>query len=140
MFAQTWKGRYYNIVGYLLSFYCVYMILMVILKFQNSRAGTHPNLLQLLQAAVSILFDMTGKTDPVSNFLQLFATYFGVNIDLECWSQEISFVFVGLIILTSIRTFLMNLMKVSCSSSGLSAIVRILNIFLFLFSYFKSSP
>jgi golgi pH regulator len=76
---------------------------------------------------------LAGKTDPVSGFFQLLATYFGVNIDLEYWLQDISFAFVGLIILTSIRTFLMSLMKVGRSPYNLPTIIGVSNISIPLF-------
>lgn len=28
-FAKTWRGQYFNLLGYLLSIYCIYRVIMV---------------------------------------------------------------------------------------------------------------
>jgi hypothetical protein len=89
-FAKTWKGQYFNILGYLLSVYCIYRVIM---------------------AAVNILFNRFGRLDPVTHWIGLAVHYVNVNFDVQFWSQQISFLLVGSIILASVRGFLLQLLK-----------------------------
>eukprot|EP00053_Salpingoeca_punica_P010061 m.90565 g.90565 ORF g.90565 m.90565 type:complete len:453 (-) comp15268_c0_seq1:846-2204(-) len=89
-YSQTLKGRYFNVMGYLLSIYCVYKIVMT---------------------SVNVALDRVGKLDPVSRGFQIAADYFGLEMDVKFWSQHISFMLVGIIIVSSIRSFLIQLTK-----------------------------
>lgn len=90
LFSQTWLGRIYNLLGYFFSGYCLYKIVM---------------------SCINIIFDRKSTIDPVSRGLGWALLYLNVEIDVHFWSQNISFIFVGIIIATSIRGFLNYLMK-----------------------------
>jgi len=90
LFSQTWLGRIYNLLGYFFSGYCLYKIVM---------------------SCINIIFDRKSTIDPVSRGIGWALLYLNVEIDVHFWSQNISFIFVGIIIATSIRGFLNYLMK-----------------------------
>uniref|UniRef100_A0A8C4PXY8 G protein-coupled receptor 89A n=1 Tax=Eptatretus burgeri TaxID=7764 RepID=A0A8C4PXY8_EPTBU len=52
-----------------------------------------------------------GKTDPVTRGLEITAGYFGLSLDVKFWSQHVSFILVGIIVITSIRGLLITLTK-----------------------------
>ncbi|RKP24627.1 Golgi pH regulator-like protein, partial [Syncephalis pseudoplumigaleata] len=89
-YAQTWKGQYYNVLGYIFSGYCIYKVFM---------------------ATINILFNRIGKTDPITYSLALLGPYIDVEIDVQTLSQQLSFIFVGIMILCSIRGLLIQLTK-----------------------------
>ena len=51
--AKTWKGRYFHVLGHMLSLYCLY---------------------KLTFAAINIAFDRVGKIDPVTRGFQARST------------------------------------------------------------------
>lgn len=61
---------------------------------------------------MNILFNRFGRVDPVTHWIGLAVHYVNVNFDVQFWSQQISFLLVGSIILASIRGFLLQLLKV----------------------------
>ncbi|CAJ0841105.1 13626_t:CDS:10 [Entrophospora sp. SA101] len=90
-YSKTWQGKYFNYMGYIFSVYCIYKIVM---------------------ATVNIIFFRIGKTDPITYGLTLAMQYFNIrHIDLDFWSQQLSFLFVGLMIIFSIRGLLIQLLK-----------------------------
>eukprot|EP01104_Vermistella_antarctica_P006053 TRINITY_DN1678_c0_g1_i1.p1 TRINITY_DN1678_c0_g1~~TRINITY_DN1678_c0_g1_i1.p1 ORF type:complete len:466 (+),score=118.22 TRINITY_DN1678_c0_g1_i1:433-1830(+) len=89
--SQTLKGRLYNFLGYFLSGYCLYKIFM---------------------SCINIIFDRTNTIDPVTKWMGISLRIMNVDIDINFWTQTISFVLVGIIIAASIRGFLNQLMKV----------------------------
>jgi len=89
-FSKTFKGRYFNFLGYFFSIYCVWKIVM---------------------ATINIIFDRVGKLDPITKGIEIAINYFGLEFDVKFWSQQISFLLVGVIIVTSIRGFLITLTK-----------------------------
>lgn len=64
-----------------------------------------------LQSAINILFNRFGSVDPVTHWIGLVVHHFNVNFDVHFWSQQISFLLVGSIIVASIRGFLLQLLK-----------------------------
>jgi len=90
VFSKTWQGRFYNLLGYFFSGYCIYKIFMSI---------------------INIVFDRKVSIDPVSRGIGIVLRYMNVSIDVPFWSQQISFLLVGIIIATSIRGLLNYLMK-----------------------------
>ncbi|XP_043858327.1 Golgi pH regulator isoform X3 [Dromiciops gliroides] len=89
-YSKTFKGRYFNFLGYFFSIYCVWKIFM---------------------ATINIVFDRVGKTDPVTRGIEITVNYLGIQFDVKFWSQHISFILVGIIIVTSIRGLLITLTK-----------------------------
>ncbi|ESO99086.1 hypothetical protein LOTGIDRAFT_201453 [Lottia gigantea] len=89
-YSKTFKGRYFNFLGYFFSIYCVWKIFM---------------------ATINIIFDRVGKVDPVTRGIEIAVNYFSIQFDVKFWSQQISFLLVGIIIITSIRGLLITLTK-----------------------------
>lgn len=90
-FSKTWQGKYFNALGYLFSVYCVYKIFMT---------------------SINIALDRVGKKDPVTYILEILVHYCGLDVNLQFWSQYASFLFVGIIIVASIRGLLIYMMKI----------------------------
>lgn len=91
--SKTFKGQYFNLLGYIFSAYCVTKILIC----------TH-----------NLILDRVVKVDIVTRGLQIAITYVGLEIDdVRLWSQHLSFTLVGIIVVTSIRGLLITLTKVS---------------------------
>nr|XP_032524585.1 Golgi pH regulator [Danaus plexippus plexippus] len=89
--SRTFQGRYFNFLGYFFSLYCIWKIFI---------------------STINIVFDRVGKKDPVTRGLELVVHWLGLNIDVSFWSQHVSFILVGCIVLTSIRGLLLTLTKV----------------------------
>ncbi|XP_012585626.1 PREDICTED: Golgi pH regulator isoform X3 [Condylura cristata] len=106
-YSKTFKGKYFNFLGYFFSIYCVWKIFM---------------------ATINIVFDRVGKTDPVTRGIEITVNYLGIQFDVKFWSQHISFILVGIIIVTSIRGLLITLTKFfyAISSSKSSNVIVLL--------------
>ncbi|XP_019855738.1 PREDICTED: Golgi pH regulator-like isoform X1 [Amphimedon queenslandica] len=105
VYSKTLKGRYYDIVGHFFSIYCVYKIIM---------------------CTINIIFDRVGKVDPVTRGLSILVNWLGFKVDVLFWSQHVSFILVGIIVITSIRGLLITLTKffyAIASSKSSNAIV-----------------
>lgn len=105
--SKTLKGRWFNFLGYFFSIYCIYKIFM---------------------CTINIVFNRVGKKDPITRGFEILGDYLGIEVDgetLRMLSQYISFVMVGIMIITSIRGLLINLTKFfySISSSKSSNII-----------------
>ncbi|KAG5460877.1 MAG: Abscisic acid G-protein coupled receptor-domain-containing protein, partial [Olpidium bornovanus] len=173
-YAKTWKGKYYNFLGYIFSVYCVYKVIMVsgIPRDSADRGEGRENgargiagtagpfnraprsdedpapdfFLPVLnrepspKATVNIVFNRIGKTDPVTYGITLVAVHLNVSLDVHFWSQNLSFLTVGLMVLFSIRGMLIQLMKFF---RVLASAVSAANVVLFLAQimgmYFLSS-
>lgn len=103
-FSRTFQGRYFDAVGHFFSLYCLYKIFMCI---------------------INILLNRVGKKDPVTRGLEIAVGWLGFSIDTKFWTQHISFILVGIIVVTSIRGLLMTLTKFfyALSSSKSSSII-----------------
>lgn len=58
------------------------------------------------------MFDRVGRVDPVTRGLEIAIHWVGLSIDFNFWSQHVSFLLVGCIVITSIRGLLLTLTKV----------------------------
>ncbi|KAK9056515.1 hypothetical protein SSX86_023877 [Deinandra increscens subsp. villosa] len=139
-YSRTWKGHLQNLLGYACSVYCVYKMIkhlilvdaFVIKKFL-SLSNNLCKVFSLLQA---------GSVDPVTRTISISLQFFDIGIDAALLSQYISLLFIGMLVVISVRGFLNNLMKfffaVSRVGSGSSS-----NVVLFLSEimgmYFLSS-
>ncbi|XP_044751698.1 Golgi pH regulator [Coccinella septempunctata] len=102
--SKTWKGLYFNFLGYIFSVYCLWKIFI---------------------CTVNIIFDRVGKKDPVTRVIEIAIHWMGFNFDVNFWSQQVSFYLVGCIVVTSIRGLLLTLTKFfnKISSSKSSTII-----------------
>jgi hypothetical protein len=90
-YSKTLKGRYFDILGHFFSIYCIYKIFMCI---------------------INIIFDRVGKVDPVTKGLTITVNWLGMQEDEAIfWSQHVSFILVGVIVITSVRGLLITLTK-----------------------------
>jgi hypothetical protein len=119
LYSYTWRGKYYNVLGYIFSAYCIYKLIM---------------------CSINIIFDRVGKTDPVTYSLSLVAFWLNMKFDAEFWSQYISFILIGILIVASIRGLLLQFMKFfQAVSSSLSRYNIVLFLAQIMGSYFLSS-
>ncbi|KAI9205773.1 Abscisic acid G-protein coupled receptor-domain-containing protein [Polychytrium aggregatum] len=88
--AQTAQGKLLNVLGYGFSIYCFWKV---------------------LTASINVLFNRRGTVDPVTHGLNLGVHYLGISIDIEFWSQQLSFVLVGIMVVVSIRGLLIQFTK-----------------------------
>jgi len=117
--STTLEGRYFNFLGYIFSVYCVWKVFI---------------------SSVNIIFDRVGKVDPVTRGIEILVHYFSINFDVQFWSQHISFLLVGIIVITSIRGLLITLTKFfyAISSTNSSNII-VLALAQIMGMYFVSS-
>ncbi|CAG8629876.1 11137_t:CDS:2, partial [Gigaspora rosea] len=66
-------------------------------------------------------FNFMGKTDPITYGLALAIKYIKIDLNVDFWSQQLSFFFVGLMIIFSIRGLLIQLLKANNSNVMLSS-------------------
>ncbi|KAL4143779.1 hypothetical protein QTP88_006065 [Uroleucon formosanum] len=102
--AKTWKGKYFNFLGYFFSLYCVWKIII---------------------STLNIMLQRVGKKDPVTRGMEILVELVGIDVDVSFWSQHVSFLLVGCIAFTSIRGLLLTLTKFfyALSSSKSSNII-----------------
>jgi hypothetical protein len=118
-YSKTLKGRYFNFLGYFFSVYCVYKIFM---------------------CTVNILLNRVGKVDPVTRGTDIAVKWLGFDIDVEFWAQHVSFLLVGIIVITSIRGLLITLTKFFYAlSSSKSSNILVLCLAEIMGMYFVSS-
>merc|ERR1719474_1030055 len=88
--SKTCQGKYFNFLGHFFTIYCVWKIFI---------------------STVNIVFDRVGKVDPITKTFDILINWFGFNIDVAMWSQQFSFIVVGIIVVTSTRGLLLTMSK-----------------------------
>jgi len=88
--SRTCQGKYFNFLGYFFSLYCVWKIFI---------------------STVNIVFDRVGKMDPITKTFDILVNWFGFDVDISMWSQQFSFIVVGIIVFTSTRGLLLTMSK-----------------------------
>jgi len=88
--SRTFQGKYFNFLGYFFSLYCCWKIFI---------------------STVNIVFDRVGKVDPITKGMEIAVHWFGLDIEVQFWSQHISFILVGAIVVTSTRGLLLTMSK-----------------------------
>lgn len=119
-FSRTCLGKYYTLLGYIMSGYCVYKFFM---------------------SSVNVIFQRKQGKDPISRGLEIVCQQvLNLQVDLRFWSQHISFMFIGILVFTQVRSFLLQLTRVfSASSSDLTSNIFILMLAEIMGFYFVSS-
>lgn len=118
-YSKTFKGKYFNFLGYFFSIYCVWKIFI---------------------STINIIFDRVGKVDPVTRGIEIAVNYIGIQFDVKFWSQQISFLLIGIIIVTSIRGLLITLTRFFYAiASSKSSNVIVLCLAQLMGMYFVSS-
>ncbi|XP_034303543.1 Golgi pH regulator isoform X3 [Magallana gigas] len=92
------------------------------------------------QSTINIIFDRVGKVDPVTRGIEIAVNYIGIQFDVKFWSQQISFLLIGIIIVTSIRGLLITLTRFFYAiASSKSSNVIVLCLAQLMGMYFVSS-
>lgn len=97
VFSQTWQGHLFNILGYIFLIYCCYKMVI---------------------SPINVIFDRGLGKDPVTWTIEKVLSLVDLRIDLEAWSQSVSFILVGILVFTSVRGLLLQLAKAFASLSG----------------------
>jgi len=97
--SQTFQGRIFNLLGYFFSVYCVY---------------------KMVFSCINIIFQRVNKMDPISRTIQIVLLYIwpSLQLDIRFWSQQASFILVGILVATQVRGFLLLLMRLFHSATG----------------------
>ena len=74
IYSKTFKGRYFNALGYFFSIYCMWKIFI---------------------STINIVFDRVGRVDPITRGFEIAVNYLGLHFDVQFWAQQISFIIVG---------------------------------------------
>jgi len=88
--SKTCQGKYFNFLGHFFTLYCIWKIFI---------------------STVNIVFDRVGKVDPITKTFDILINWLGFNIDASMWSQQFSFIVVGIIVVTSTRGLLLTMSK-----------------------------
>jgi golgi pH regulator len=97
-FSSTTFGKLWKLFAYFFSGYCIYKIFM---------------------SLINIIFRReVSKIDPVERFIQFISLFIlKEEIDVKYWSHQINFILTTFLILSSMRSLLLNLHKVSEQSN-----------------------
>ncbi|ORZ01096.1 Abscisic acid G-protein coupled receptor-domain-containing protein [Syncephalastrum racemosum] len=104
VYDHTWIGFGWNLIRHIFTLYCIY---------------------KLVVTCFNVLFRRVGSGDPITNMISLVIKHFDrTDIDTAFWSQQLSFWFVGIIIIGSVRGLLQILTKVLRSFSQKVSVSR----------------
>eukprot|EP01062_Namystynia_karyoxenos_P052172 TRINITY_DN41557_c0_g1_i1.p1 TRINITY_DN41557_c0_g1~~TRINITY_DN41557_c0_g1_i1.p1 ORF type:complete len:507 (+),score=176.84 TRINITY_DN41557_c0_g1_i1:105-1625(+) len=113
-FSKTPRGVLFTALGYVLSIYCVYKTAM---------------------AAVGLALNRVAQVDPVTRGLQLATDWLGFSVDVHRWTTQLSLLFIGIMIVSSVRGFLVVVQRIVLAYfSGVSP-----NSICLLFAYLMGS-
>lgn len=86
--SQTFRGQVSTLLGYVLSFYAIYKMFM---------------------ALINIMFSRDPTKDPITSMFEVILIYLRVpRTEAALWVQPVSFVFIGILVFTSVRGFLLS--------------------------------
>ncbi|OQR71574.1 golgi pH regulator-like [Tropilaelaps mercedesae] len=88
--SKTWTGRYFNATGSLLSVFGCW---------------------RLTKSAANIVLNPCGRLDPATRWVQVAINVVGVDVNVDMWSQYVSFALIGVLVLVNIRSLLRNLSR-----------------------------
>lgn len=110
-YSKTLKGKYFHVLGHFFSLYCIWKILISFINIVFNRVGKgQSNIFRFRQKMKRIFFQ--NLVDPVTRGIELTVHYFNLQFDVQFWSQYVSFILIGIIVVTSIRGLLITLTKV----------------------------
>eukprot|EP01128_Nolandella_sp_AFSM9_P004930 TRINITY_DN2321_c0_g1_i1.p1 TRINITY_DN2321_c0_g1~~TRINITY_DN2321_c0_g1_i1.p1 ORF type:complete len:458 (-),score=73.80 TRINITY_DN2321_c0_g1_i1:99-1472(-) len=90
--SKKLKGRFFNLLGVFFIGYLIYKLFM---------------------SSINIIFDRVARTDPITRGFEIAFDWFGIDwLDVQFWSQYISFFLVGIMLVASVRGFLKRIMEV----------------------------
>ncbi|CAK5123896.1 unnamed protein product [Meloidogyne enterolobii] len=150
-YSKTWQGIYFNIVGHFFSIYCIWKIIICTVNFCEITCG-RPDVnpgpgstltgiwVLCLFPIINIVFDRVGKVDPITKGMAIVVHHMGYQIDVRFWSQQISFLVIGIIAVTSIRGLLITIAKFfNAISNRQSSNLVVLGLAQLMGMYFVSS-
>eukprot|EP01084_Bolivina_argentea_P170833 295997_1 len=91
-FSHSLRGQLQNFLGYFMVCYCIYKMIM---------------------SSINVIFDRKRNLDPITRGFLILAVFLDINhiVNVEFWSQQISFIMIGAIICTQIRGILIKMMR-----------------------------
>jgi hypothetical protein len=110
-YSKTFKGKYYHVLGHFFSLYCIWKIFISFINIVFNRVGKG-KLKYFFMKIKNYFFFFSFQVDPVTNGIELTVHYFNLQFDVKFWSQYVSFILIGIIVVTSIRGLLITLTKV----------------------------
>ena len=114
-YSKTFKGKYFHVLGHFFSLYCVWKILISFINIIFNRVGKGESILPINIRRPSS-FSLS-PVDPVTRGIELTVHFFNLQFDVKFWSQYVSFILIGIIVITSIRGLLITLTKVRPEST-----------------------
>lgn len=108
-FSKTLQGKYFHVVGHFFSIYCVWKIFISFINIIFNRVGKGKSIDEIDRWNHSTIF----LVDPVTRGIELTVHFFNLQFDVQFWSQYVSFMLIGIIVVTSIRGLLITLTKVN---------------------------
>jgi hypothetical protein len=109
-YSKTFKGKYFHVLGHFFSLYCIWKIFISFINIVFNRVGKGKLILNCREREKRRLFCIV--VDPVTIGIEITVHYFNLQFDLQFWSQYVSFILIGIIVVTSIRGLLITLTKV----------------------------
>ncbi|KAJ3270561.1 hypothetical protein HDV01_007711 [Terramyces sp. JEL0728] len=92
LLATSWRGIYTNLLGYFFSFYCIYKV---------------------FTSMINLIFNRSNGKDIVTRILNIMVHWVGLDLDLEFWSAQLSFILIGVMVIVAVRGFILQFSKVS---------------------------